>query len=314
VEEEGTVTGIVAQRPDGPVTIFGEKGVLLDTGGFEWDEDLTAFHFPGPLLHPQTPPGNEGDGQRMAAQAGAALALMDQTIGMPAICVSGEDNDGRQLYRILFQDLALPHAIVVNEQGKRFANETFFVDIAKAWAVTGPTGKFVNLPCYLVFDQSYVKRYGFPGGVTEGLELAVAPSLSDLAKELGIDPGGLEHEVATYNRAISHGEPDPFARGSSPYQQAFGDHTVSGNPTVGPLLRPPFHGIRIHPATSGHRGGVVIGKSGHVLTGARKVIPGLFACGACAAGTLTGATYFTGTAVGHALVFAAAAVDAMAVG
>ena len=38
-------------------------------------------------------------------------------------------------------------------------------------------------------------------------------------------------------------------------------------------------------------------------------VEGLFACGACAAGTLTGAIYFTGTAVGHAIVFGTLAAE-----
>ena len=75
------------------------------------------------------------------------------------------------------------------------------------------------------------------------------------------------------------------------------------------LVRPPYYALEIHPATSGHRGGVVIDGRARILDIRGNIIKGLFACGSCAAGTLTGETYFTGTAVGHAIVFGTLAAE-----
>ncbi|MGE0501701.1 MAG: FAD-dependent oxidoreductase [Rhizobiaceae bacterium] len=313
VTEGGRVVGAELGNDGRGVVVRSRLGVLLDTGGFEWDEDMSRRYVPGPALHPQTPPSNEGDGHRMAARLGAAFALMDQTIGMPSIRVAGEVNDGRQLYRILFQEMALPHSLLVNAAGKRFANETFFVDVASAWGVADDAGRFVNLPCFLVFDAEYLKRYGLPGGV-DGSHMHRADTLPALASATGVDPQNLVASINAFNAEALAGRADSFGRGRTAYQRAFGDKDAIGNPTLGPVTRSPFYSVRIHPATSGHRGGVVIDPAGRVLDNAGRAISGLYACGTVAAGTLTGAAYFTGTAVGHALVFGTLAAEAIATG
>jgi succinate dehydrogenase/fumarate reductase flavoprotein subunit len=303
------IEGVVLSGPNGNVNVRGRLGVLLDTGGFEWNDELTLRHVPGARLHPQTPPANEGDGHVMAAEVGAAFALMDQTIGMSSVRVPGEMNVDRSLFRIFFQELALPHSLLVNAKGRRFANETYFVDVASAWNQVAPDGTSANLPCFFVFDESYRLKYGLPAGLSPQVSLSQHESLEGLARTLRIDSVGLVSEVQQYNDMIKiHGR-DEFGRGATAYQRVFGDMDSPGNPTLGPVEKPPFYGVEIHPATSGHRGGVVIDAHARVLDLHGDVIPGLFACGCCAAGTLTGGTYFSGAAVGHAMVFGTLAAE-----
>ena len=129
IRDGDAVSGVELDTAEDRATVHARFGVLLDTGGFEWNAGLSKASVPGFQAHPQTPPTADGDGHVMGAELGAAFALMDQTTLIPAIQVPGEDNDGQPLYRVFFQELARPHSMVVNRTGKRFANETFFSDI-----------------------------------------------------------------------------------------------------------------------------------------------------------------------------------------
>ena len=85
IVEEGCVVGVAAQRADRDLTIRA-RGVVLATGGFEWDSAMLARHFPGPVGLIGSPRTNTGDGHHMAAAAGAALARMGEANIYPARC------------------------------------------------------------------------------------------------------------------------------------------------------------------------------------------------------------------------------------
>jgi 3-oxosteroid 1-dehydrogenase len=83
----GAVVGAVVEQGGRRRTIRARRGVVLATGGFEWDAAMRARHFPGPVDYLGSPDGNTGDGHRMAEAAGAALARMDQaTLTPPCRC------------------------------------------------------------------------------------------------------------------------------------------------------------------------------------------------------------------------------------
>ena len=77
-DELGRIGGVVVKRNGKESELNARRGVILATGGFEWDSALLDKHFPGPLDRIGSPRTNTGDGQRMAAEVGAALAHMDQ--------------------------------------------------------------------------------------------------------------------------------------------------------------------------------------------------------------------------------------------
>ncbi len=78
VIENGCVVGVQTERDGKQFDIRCGKGVVLATGGFEWNEKLRVQFLPGPLTHPNSPPFNEGDGLLMAMQAGANLDNMSE--------------------------------------------------------------------------------------------------------------------------------------------------------------------------------------------------------------------------------------------
>jgi 3-oxosteroid 1-dehydrogenase len=67
------VAGTEAVREGRPFAVRAARGVVLATGGFEWDPELRAKYCPGEIGLIGTPRTNTGDGQRMAADAGARL-------------------------------------------------------------------------------------------------------------------------------------------------------------------------------------------------------------------------------------------------
>src|ERR1700733_9189836 len=71
---DGRVVGIRAEQGGAEVEYRARLGVILASGGFEWNRDLWDAFMAVPWDGPATPPVNEGDGLIMAAAAGAQLA------------------------------------------------------------------------------------------------------------------------------------------------------------------------------------------------------------------------------------------------
>jgi 3-oxosteroid 1-dehydrogenase len=286
---------------------------LLDTGGFEWNAPLTSACVPGIHAHPQTPPTADGDGHTMAGELGAAFSLMDQTTLIPAIRVPGEDNAGEPLYRLFFQELARPHSLVVNRAGERFANESFFPDIARGWSQhDDDRADWPNVPMYFIFDDQYRRAGGLPGSLEVGTCLTSHPDLTSLAHARTIDAQGLHDQVSRLNEDAAAGVDRAFHRGATAYQRAFAGTPAAGeNPTIGTVAVPPYYSVELFPSTSGHRGGVVTDGAARVLDVRGAPMPGLYACGSAAAGLVTGAGYLSGASLGAAIAFGVLAADAM---
>lgn len=305
------VSGVDVSTSTGVVRYESRLGVLLNTGGFEWNKAMTEQFIDPPLPYPQTPPCNEGDGHSMARDLGAEIQLMDKTINIPSVKIPGKQNDAEELYRLFFQPLCLPHSIVVNRNGRRFANETFFVELCDGWKKTDGSTELINLPSFLIFDHQHLEKFGMPQGLGVGPVVSEHPDLEALTKHYGMVPTALREEIAEFNRVVMNDGQDRFARGTTAYQRAFGDVQTSPNPTNGTIEVAPFYAIQLYPSTSGHRGGVKIDGRARVLDTSGNRIRALYACGNVAAGTVTGDSYISGATVGHTLVFATLAAEEM---
>lgn len=313
IRDGDAVVGIELDAAQRRTIAQARVGVLLDTGGFEWNKSLTRASVPGVEAHPQTPPTADGDGHIMAGELGAAFALMDQTTLIPAIQVPGEDNDGQPLYRLFFQELTRPHSLVVNRAGKRFANETFFSDIAKGWSEYDDVcGDWPNVPMYFIFDEQYRRCHGLPGSLEVGPCLTSHPDIASLAQARKIDAQGLHEQIRRLNDDAVAGLDREFHRGATAYQRAFAAKSAATvNPTVGTVALAPYYCLELFPSTSGHRGGLVTDAAGRVLDLRGAALPGLYACGSTAAGLVTGGSYLSGLSLGAAIAFGVLAADAM---
>ena len=201
--EDGKVAGVVFETPEGREEVRAPN-VVIATGGFEQNAELKQAFLRGPCTHTVAVETNTGDGLKMAMRAGAMLGNMGEAWWMPMIEVpTWLVETGQQL---LTYERTLPHAIMVNRYGKRFTNEAANYNAFGAAFHEQDTimGTFKNLPCWLVFDQTWLDRYGFAGGLggTEKASTDWIPSADTpegLAEKLGIPGDALKETIERFN-------------------------------------------------------------------------------------------------------------------
>jgi 3-oxosteroid 1-dehydrogenase len=311
VLDDGQVAGVVIEQPGGTVIVRARRGVVLATGGFEWDPELVRSFLRGPMTSPASIPTNVGDGLLIAMRAGAALDNMPQAWWVPVIEIPGDVSFGRQRATLLNRERTLPRSILVNKLGRRFTDEA-----ANYNALGGALHQldatrfdYTNLPCWLVFDAEYLARYGFrhvrpadpaPEWMTR------ADSLDGLAAAIGVPAEALTETVTTWNSNVESGDDPDYHRGRSAYDLWSGDDAARGtvDSTLGPINEPPYYAIEVRSGTLGTCGGPRTDLDGRVLDTRDKVIPGLFAAGNVAAAP-TGMAYGgAGGTLGPIITFA----------
>jgi 3-oxosteroid 1-dehydrogenase len=307
--EDGRVAGVRVTTPDGEIEVRARVGVVLATGGFEWNPEYVRAFLRGPMTHPVSMSTCDGDGVRMAMKAGAKLGNMREAWWIPAAVVPESDNPtGRQL---MSGPRCLPRSIMVNGEGRRFTNESanynafgnafHVVDVARF--------AYANLPCWLIFDQGYVDRFGFgarlapPGTVADWP--ARADSLGELAQQLGIPPQQLEATGERWNVNVAAGHDPDHHRGESAHDRWWGDPSCKGRveAALGPVAQPPFYAAEIKSGTLGTKGGPVTDADARVLDIDGEPIEGLYAAGNTMA-SVFGMTYGgPGGTLGPAMTF-----------
>jgi len=291
---DGTVTGAVVERAGRREVWAARRGVVIATGGFEWDRGLLARHFPGPVDYLGSPDGNAGDGQRMAAAAGAALARMDQATIAPSIPV-------RYQGRVLAQPVPFhtePNAMLVNRHGQRFVNELTF-NIGEALDARDPaSGAPIHLPAWVISDRVLLDRLpparwaarADPGWLRQ------APDLEGLAALTGLPAAALAASVARFNTAATAGRDEEFGRPARPDAAAAGDRRRRAG--IEPIRHPPFIALPLSRAILGTKGGARTNEHAEVLRPDGSVIPGLFAAGIAMASPIGTRNVGTGTTIG----------------
>jgi succinate dehydrogenase/fumarate reductase flavoprotein subunit len=309
VQDNGSIVGVIAERNGSICQIRARRGVIIATGGFEWNSELVASFLRGPLHGPASPPENEGDGLLMAMAVGASLGNMSEAWWMPTIPIPGEHVRGRPLYRLCLAERTLPGSIMVNGKGRRFANEAAnYNDIGRAFHTFDPTRfAFENNPAWLIFDDVYQRRYpvaGYaPGKAPPGL-LHTASDIAALASMIDVDANALKATVERFNQYAAEGRDPDFDRGVSAYDTYNGDRTQPGvSATLRPLSDGPYHAVRIVSGALGTKGGPRTDDRARVLDTRGQPIPGLYAAGNAMAGS-TGMVYGgAGGTLGPALTF-----------
>lgn len=308
VVEDGRVVGVRARRDGEEIAIRARRGVVLASGGFEWNRELVARFLGGQLTHPNSPPGNDGDGLRMAMSLGADLGNMSEAWWCPSLVIPGEEYDGHQLNRGDFATRSLPHTVIVNRQGRRFVNEAHnYNDMMKAFFAFDPVDySRPNLPAWIVLDSQYLERYAlltYVPGMPIPEWLVSAPSLEALAEKIGVDSRGLVETVRRFNGFAVEGVDPEFRRGDSLYDRFYGDPDHAPNANLGTIDKAPFYAIEVHAGAIGTKGGVRVNGDAQALAVDGAVIPGLYAAGNVMAG-ITGAGYpGAGATIGTGMTF-----------
>lgn len=320
-DENNRVIGVIAKQGDTELRIKANKGVILGTGGFDYNEEMRRAFLAAPIYRSCSARTNTGDGQRMGAQVGGRLAMMDRYLGVPFAYSNtewGEDDDRNYGIMEMSADAdwaihaKLPHTLIVNRKGKRFMNESHEYDVLCRPFNAYDNGlmKFENIPAFFICDSEYAKHFKFPGrSVVESPSdyIFKFDTLEELADGMGIDKKGLLAQVERFNQYVADGYDPEWHRGES--ANAFQTLKGSGSSfkrtdyaleeftkltdTLGTVEKAPFYCCRYVPGTCSTRGGLVTNGRAQVLDNFGEVIQGLYATGTCSAGV---AGYWAGGA------------------
>jgi len=310
VREDGRVTGVVLETAEGARTVGVRGGVVLATGGFEWDRELVTAFIRGPLERTAAVPTNTGDGLRMVMRIGAGLGNMREAWWVPMIDVPMPD--GTSAAWQVNGERSRPHSIMVNKKGRRFVDEAAnYNALGAAFHVLDVTEfDYVNHPAWLVFDDHYLRRYGLAGFTSgEGLPtpewIIEAPDLDVLAARIEVPADALAETVTHWNENARRGCDPDFRRGESLHDRWWGDGALGDGPesTLGPLDAPPFYAVRVYSGCLGTKGGPRTDGDAQVLDVDGQPISGLYAAGNVMA-SVFGMTYAgAGGTLGPAMVF-----------
>src|ERR1700741_566916 len=305
----GEVTGVRIALPGRSLSVRARRGVILGTGGFEWDPVLAQAFLRGPMHGAVSPPNNTGDGLRMAMAHGADLGNMGEAWWVPIVQIPGDTIEGKPRSRSVRLERTRPRSIIVNAAGRRFVNEACdYNSMAGAFHYLDPRGGYVNDRGWIVFDSVHLQRYGFLG-VAAGQPVpdwfCESTDLAELAAKTGIDADGLSRTIRDWNRQVAAGADPDFGRGSSAYDGYWGDDTATtlAGKTLGPIDTAPYYAVPVCIGAMGTKGGPRTDSDGRVLHVGGEPITGLFAAGNAMAGATGRAYGGAGGTIGPAMVF-----------
>ena len=308
IVKDGRVVGLRAEREGRDFFIRGKRGVLLATGGYEWNNEMNRRFMNCSGLSSLTPYSNEGDGHIMGMEVGAAVALMDHSIYQPTIHAEGEEIDGRPFNRPI--SYGYPGNIIVNRHGRRCCNESFYPDIGRAFFVYEKVAaELTNAPLYWIADKPCTSKLGISAMAkfTKSPDwLKKADTLPELAAKLGLPAESLVETVERFNRFSGEGHDPDFHRGEGRYQRLWGKKLYperEPNPTLGPVETPPFYGATLHVGSVGNLGGLVVNGNAEVIDVQGEVIPGLYGTSNTTALLSHGFAYTSGACQAKSMIF-----------
>ena len=293
--EDGRVVGVEFEVGGETRKVETRGGVVLATGGFDWDPELVRSFIRGPLQRTVAVETNTGDGLKMAMRIGAALGNMREAWWVPIMDVC--DDGGPALPWLVNRERTRPRSIIVNGSGRRFTNEAVnYNAFGTAFhEMNTTTFEYSNMPAWLMFDQGYATQYGLAGRFRgEGPVpswIIDAPTVAALGEKLGMPAGALDDTVARWNAICADGDDPDFGRGNSVNDRWWGDAQRQGvDATLGPIDSGPFYAVEIRPGALGTKGGPRTTADGQVIDVDGAPIGGLYAAGNVMASAM-GMTY-----------------------
>ena len=290
-DDAGAVIGARTSHPDGDVMIRA-RSTILATGGFQASPELRARY-----IHPhahdmrlRSNPFSDGQGLRLGEAAGGEIAATNP--GFYGHLVSESREWGEERLYVMLSQYHSEQALLLNEQGLRFCDETFG-DHANSYATLVQS----NARALCVWDARVHEQYATQPIVAVGVPVdkmqvalefggkgIVATTLADVsafAAEQGFDGDQIARSVADFNEAARHG----WEMLDPPRMDV-----------CEPIDRAPFYALVVHPAITFTFGGLTIDTQARVLDRAGRLVPGLLAAGSDAGGA-----FGTGYAGGLAL-------------
>jgi succinate dehydrogenase/fumarate reductase flavoprotein subunit len=308
---DGRVRGIELAANARSEALHARQGVVLATGGFPQDPELRRRLFPHAQHFSPAPPGNTGDGWRLAQAVGGQTigSLPNNAAWIPVSLVPRRDGPCGVFPHLL--DRYKPGVIAVSPSGKRFTNEAnSYHDVGQAMqAACAHQGETY---AWLVADHRAIRRYGL--GYVKPFPLPLWPHLrsgylkrgrtpAELAAALGLDAATFALTIDEFNRHAREGLDPAFGKGSTPYNRYLGDNNHRPNPCVAPLERGPYYAVKLVMGDLGTFAGIRTDDRARVVGADGSPVPGLFAVGNDALSVMGGNYPGAGITLGPAMTF-----------
>ena len=279
-------------------TVKARKGVIMTTGGFEFNEDLKnaylkcyPFKFEGWQF-------NTGDGIKMVEDVGAKLWHMDMAIYMYSMWTRDPEND----FSILYFMPGFSY-FNVNRLGKRYVNENNMGSPHNGWhtllSFDDSIDDFDRIPSWGIFDQTC-----FDAGklsTSQGDFFECGNFASDLPDEIRawngwsqdnkaeldkgwILKGDTIEELGKKIKEFDHWMDVDALKATFDEYQAFCEAKKDARfdrseKTLEKLDDGPYYAISIYPGSCSTLGGPMKNEHGQVLDPAENPIPRLYAAG-----------------------------------
>ncbi|OCB45026.1 3-ketosteroid-delta-1-dehydrogenase [Mycobacterium vulneris] len=310
VTEGDRVTGAIVEHGGKRLAVTARRGVVLAAGGFDHDMDM-RHKFQSESLGSNLSLGaesNTGDAIRLGQDAGADIALMDQSWWFPAVAPLPGSAPA-----VMLAERSLPGSFIVDHNGHRFANESAdYMSFGQRVLELEASGTPVE-SMWIVFDQKYRNSYVFAAELFPRMPIpqtwydagiaVKADSFDDLATKMQVPVEDFVATVTRFNENAFAGEDPDFERGRSAYDRYYGDPTVTPNPNLRPLVKGPFYAVKMVLSDLGTCGGLRADDRARVLREDGTVIDGLYAIGNTAANAF-GHTYpGAGATIAQGLVY-----------
>ncbi len=296
LSEEGAVVGVRALRGSQRITYRARRGVIIASGGYEYNVRMRKAFLDGPGIEGWAfygSPANTGDGIRMALRIGAGLARVGSIAGR-VICAIPERRHGLRI-GMNTSGVGKPNEIVVDNHGRRYASErritkdpSRYIFYKEALLFDTVTLSYPRIPSWMIFDSVMMRRgpvVSVAAAAYNGIDwgednqnalrngwILSGETLEQLAKRIqkhsdnrgSMDAAALAQSVENWN-AYCAAQHDPD------FNREVG--------TMGPVSEPPFYAIPLYPGGPNTKGGLRADAQRHVLDWDDKPIPRLYAAG-----------------------------------
>ncbi len=293
---EGEVIGVLAETGSGMVRFLARRGVVLTSGGYEYNKRMRKAFLDGPGAEGWAFYGttaNTGDGIEMAVRLGAQLTKVGKIAGR-IICAVPERRHGLKI-GLNTNGVGKPNELVVDNYGARYASErritkdpSRYIFYKEALRFDTLSLSYPRIPSWMIFDETLraagpVVRvaaalynnidWGADNmkAVEKGWVLSGA-TLEELARRIHDHPDNCNRmetdtllaTVARFNDFCAAGRDEDFDREAT---------------SLGPVMKPPFYAIPLYPGGPNTKGGLRVDAERKVLDWDDRPIPRLYSAG-----------------------------------
>lgn len=301
--DKGQVLTVVAEGPDGEVSYTASKAIIVCTGGYSANGKLMAQYVPyGEEYLAGGAPGSDGNGLLLMQKVGGALNEASMS-AIPTFPMGLQSKDNPKTGSIANTYTWKTGGIVVNQEGKRFCNETESNPAVREVALEEQPGAVqydiftdkiledLRAANGAYFYDAYFAEEGQPGAHVK----VTAGSIEELAEKIGVPAENLAATVEAYNAAVEAGGTDEFGR-------LYDGTKTTYNLAVNKIEGDTYYAVPLHALCVMTLGGITANENMQVLDENGTPIPGLYAAGEVVGG-IWGKFVSGGTGVMGPIVF-----------